>query len=73
METIVLARLHDSFHATLLKDMLLNEGIESTIRDDTLTTVYTGLLGYKIELSVFEKDYERAKEIYESGFPQEVT
>ena len=73
MELVVLATLHDSFQVQFLKDILLNEGIKSIINDRSLSSEISGLFGYHFEISVFKKDFERAKEIFENGFPQEVT
>ncbi|MDR0844166.1 MAG: DUF2007 domain-containing protein [Tannerella sp.] len=70
METIVLTALCDSFQVNMLKDILLNEGIESFVRHETLSSVFSNIPGFQIEILVFEKDYEKAREIFEKGFPQ---
>ena len=68
METIVLTRLCDSYQANILKDVLYNEGIECFLIGETLNTVLSKLQGFEIDVMVFEKDYEKALEIYEKGF-----
>jgi len=69
MKTIVLATLPSSFQAYILKDILHNEGIVSFMKNETISSVYN-MPGFQIEVLVFEKDYEKALDIYEKGFPQ---
>ena len=68
MKTIHLATLQNSFQAYLLKDILSQEGIVSFMKNETIYSVYS-IPGMDIEVLVFEDDYERAREIYERGFP----
>ena len=68
MKTIHLATVPNSFQAYLLKDILSQEGIVSFLKNETISSVYN-ILGMEMEVFVFEDDYERAKEIYEKGFP----
>jgi hypothetical protein len=70
MNTIILTTLCDSFQAHILKDVLLNEGIVSFTKNETMSSIYSNINAFQIELSVFEKDYEKAKDIFEKGFPQ---
>ena len=67
MKTITLATLQNSFQAYLLKDILNQEGIVSFMKNETISSVYN-IPGFLIEVLVFEKDYEKALEIYEKGF-----
>ncbi|EGJ72078.1 putative alcohol dehydrogenase [Bacteroides coprosuis DSM 18011] len=69
MDTILLARFQSDYRANLLCSVLKNEGIESFKRNENSATVLAGLPGFEIEVYVFDKDYERAKEIYAEGFP----
>jgi hypothetical protein len=68
MKTVYLTTVLNSFQAYLLKDILSQEGIVSFMRNETISSVYS-IPGMEIEILVFEDDYERAKEIYEKGFP----
>ena len=73
MKTIILATLPNSFQAHILKDALQNEGITSFMRNETLSSVLNFIPGFQIEILVFEKDYEKAFDILERGFPQLVS
>ena len=68
MKTIHLATLQNSFRAYLLKDILSQEGIVSFMKNENISSVYN-IPGMEMEVLVFEDDYERAREIYEKGFP----
>ena len=68
MKTVHLATLPNGFQAYLLKDLLSQEGIVSFMKNETISSVYN-IPGFEIEVLVFEEDYEKAKEIYERGFP----
>ena len=67
MKTVYLATSLSSFQAYLLKDILSHEGIESFFQNEAISSVYNP--GIQMEVLVFEEDYEKAKEIYERGFP----
>lgn len=70
METVFLSTLENSFQAEVLKDLLINEGIESFFKNENISNVLGNIPGFQIEIFVFEKDYERAKEILKEAFPQ---
>ena len=70
MEPIVLTTLCDSFQASILKDVLFDEGIESFIKGEALNSVFTNIPGFQIKILVYETDYEKAMVILEKGFPQ---
>jgi len=71
MKTVYLATLPNSFRAYLLKDILSQEGIVSFMKNETISSVYN-IPGMEMEVLVFEEDYEKAKEIYERGFPDNI-
>ena len=68
MKTVYLTTVVNGFQAHLLKDILSQEGIVSFTKNETIYSVYS-IPGMDIEVFVFEDDYERAREIYEKGFP----
>jgi conjugal transfer/entry exclusion protein len=70
MKTVYLATLPNDFQAQVLKNALQNEGIVSFMRNETLSSVLNFIQGFQIELLVFEKDYDKAFDIFEKGFPQ---
>ena len=61
---VSIAEFENSFDAELAKVTLDNAGIRSTVLGEDLGVVqpYSGTL-FNVELQVFEKDAERAKEI----------
>ena len=69
METVILATLDNSFQANILKDALHNEGIISFMRNENISSVLNFIPGFQIEILVFEEDYEKARDIFEKGFP----
>lgn len=69
METVYLATLDNDFQATLLSDLLRNDGIESFLKNDIISSVLN-IPGFQIEIYVMEKDYEKAKEILTQAFPE---
>lgn len=69
METVYLATLDNDFQATLLSDLLRNDGIESFLKNEILSSVLN-IPGFQIEIYVMEKDYEKAKEILTQAFPE---
>lgn len=69
MKTITLAILDNSFQANILQGVLSNEGIESFLRNEILSSVFSNISGFQVEIEVFEKDYEKAMEILKRGFP----
>ena len=70
MKTIVLTTLPNNYQASILKDILFNEGIVSFLRNETLSTVFSNISGFQIQILVFEKDYEKAFDILKKGFPE---
>lgn len=69
METVYLATLDNDFQATLLSDLLRNDGIESFLKNEIISSVLN-IPGFQIEIYVMEKDYEEAKEILTQAFPE---
>lgn len=70
MKTVFLSTLENSFQAGLLKDLLINEGIESFFKNENISNVLGNISGFQLEIYVFEKDYERAKGILKEALPQ---
>lgn len=70
MKTVFLVTLENRFQANILQDALKNDGIESFLTNDVLSSVFGNLSGFQIELFVFEEDYEKAMEILKEGFPE---
>lgn len=70
MKTILLTTLDNSFQANVLQGALKNEGIESFTKNEILSSVFGNISGFQMEILVFEKDYEKAMEIFKKGFPQ---
>lgn len=68
MKTVSLATVQNSFQAYLLKDVLEHEGIVSFMKNEIISSVYN-IPGMEMEVLVFEDDYEKAREIFERGFP----
>ncbi len=71
MNTVTLASFNDNVRAHMMQDILKNEGIESMIQGELSNQVLTHLRGIDIQILVFEKDYERAKELLKESFPEE--
>ena len=70
MKTVFLSTLDNSFQAGLLKDLIINEGIESFFKNENMSTVLGNIPGFQLEIYVFEKDYERAQEILKEALPE---
>lgn len=70
MKTVFLSTLDNSFQTGLLKDLLMNEGIESFFKNENMSTVLGNIPGFQLEIYVFEKDYERAQEILKEALPE---
>ncbi|MDR2920745.1 MAG: DUF2007 domain-containing protein [Tannerella sp.] len=68
MKTVIVATL-DSFQAGILRNVLHNEGIESFIKNENMSSIYPGIPPFEIEVEVLEEDYLKAKEILKKGFP----
>lgn len=70
METILLSTADNNVQASLLQSALRNEGIETFLKNEHLSTVFGNIPGFQIEIYVFESDYEKAKEVLKNGFPE---
>ena len=70
METILLSTADNNVQASLLQSAFRNEGIESFLKNEHLSTVFGNIPGFQIEIYVFESDYEKAKEVLKNGFPE---
>ena len=70
METILVSTADNNVQASLLQSALRNEGIESFLKNEHLSTVFGNIPGFQIEIYVFESDYEKAKEVLKNGFPE---
>ena len=70
MDTILLSTADNNVQASLLQSALRNEGIESFLKNEHLSTVFGNIPGFQIEIYVFESDYEKAKEVLKNGFPE---
>ena len=70
METILLSTADNNVQASLLQSALRNEGIESFLKNEHLSTVFGNIPGFQIEIYVFESDDEKAKEVLKNGFPE---
>ena len=60
MKTVYLVTLNDNTQASIVKDVLQNEGIEVFTKNEILSTVLN-IPGFQIELEVDEKDYTPTK------------
>lgn len=69
MKTVYLIALDNISQAAIVKDVLLNEGIESFYRNENISSVLN-VPYLQIELVVFENDYEKAYEILRKRFPE---
>lgn len=69
MKTVYLITLDNISQASIVKDVLLNEGIESFTKNETISSVLN-IPNLQLELEVFEEDYEKAYEILRQGFPE---
>lgn len=69
MRTVYLITLDNISQAMMVKDVLFNEGIESFIKNEIISSVFN-LPNLQIELEVFEKDYQKAFSILKKGFPE---
>lgn len=69
MKTVYLITLDNISQASIVKDVLLNEGIESFTKNEMISSVLN-IPNLQLELEVFEEDYEKAYEILRQGFPE---
>ena len=70
MKTVRLTSFQDNVQAHMLQDILKDQGIESMLQGELINQVMTALRGFDIDVLVFEKDLERAKEILKEAFPE---
>ena len=70
MKTVRLTSFQDNVQAHMLQDILKDQGIESMLQGELTNQVMTALRGFDIDVLVFEKDLERAKEILKKAFPE---
>lgn len=68
MKTVYLITLEDSVQASILQSVLQEEGIETFMKNEVLSSVLN-IPGFQIELEVLGEDYQRAFEILKKGFP----
>ncbi len=60
---VAIAELENGFDAELAKLALDNAGIESVVFGEDLITMLPHISAIRVELQVFEKDVERAKQV----------
>ena len=70
MKTVYLTSLDNEFQAGVLENVLQNAGIEYFLTNSVLSGIFGNIPGFTLQLSVFEKDYPRARQILEEGFPE---
>ena len=66
---VTIYRCGTNVEASIIRDLLENEGIPCMLTNETISTIYpigNSLLG-EIQVLVFEKDSERALTIIEEG------
>lgn len=68
MKTVYLATLDNSSQASMVQNVLQNEGIESFLKNENISSVLN-TPGFQIELEVFEEDYEKALDVLKQAFP----
>ncbi len=69
MNTTLLATTPNSYQANILQAALSQEGIESLIKNEVISSVLP-VGGFQIEVHVAEEDYERALQILKEAFPE---
>jgi hypothetical protein len=68
---ITIAKFNDSYQANLAKQLLADFGIEAVVLGENFANLYPALPLQLVELQVCESESRQAKEILESGDPQE--
>jgi hypothetical protein len=68
---ITIAKFNDSYQANLAKQLLADFGIEAVVLGENFANLYPALPLQPVELQVRESQSQQAKEILESGDPQE--
>lgn len=69
MKTIKLTTFKSDVRARMLQDILKNEGIESMLQGENTAQVMGYIPGMDIQVLVFDKDYERARQVLQDSFP----
>lgn len=72
MKTVYLTTFENDIQATMLKDILHDNGIECLIKNEILNSVMPYGPGFQIEMHVLEDDYDRAMELLKEAFPERV-
>lgn len=67
MKTVLLKTCVNAIQAHILQGALANEGIESMLQDENISTVLSNMPGFETRILVFEDDYERALKILEEN------
>ncbi len=67
-DMVYLATLNDYVQAAMVKDVLANEGIDSLLKNETLSTIWNCPC-FQAEIYVAEQDYGKAYAILQEGFP----
>ena len=70
MKTVMLTTFNEDYKVHMLQEMLKDAGIESMTQSELSHQVMSPLYGIGIDVLVFEKDLERAKEILKEAFPE---
>lgn len=70
MEQVLLATTKNNIQASMVQDVLENEGIESFMRNEYLSLTYGFVSDFQPEIFVYAKDYEKAYELIKEGFPE---
>ena len=70
MKTVRLVSFNDNVQAHMLQDILRDEGIESMVQGEFTNQVMSYIRGIDVDVLVFEKDLERAKELLKEAFPE---
>ena len=71
MKTTTLTTFTDQTKAHMMVDILKNEGIECMLQGEYTSQVLGYIPSIGIQLLVFEKDEERARQLLENSFPEE--
>ena len=64
MKTAFLSTLENSFQAGLLKDLLINEGIESFFKNENISNILGNISGFRLERYMFLKRIMRGQKKY---------
>lgn len=70
MNEIYLTTVDNAIQANILQGALSNEGMESFLKNEFVSQVFSNSPGFQLEVYVLERDYEKAMEILKRGFPE---